>query len=908
VSGPERGGRIERAFQRGLQAIVLGSARHAWAVVITVALLTMASVGILLTVKPNVETDIQAGYFATYDRQANAFRELRSKVAGVNSEIVYFELKPGATGYDPFNRTMQPVTNVTDVPALLAQDELFRFVKAEFKARTRSLDKEHGEGYDKVLSHTSLPYFYELIYAQFPNGNFSVPTDPADHKAVGQLVLSAGGPSINLYHSQTTDTGLPPAQQWDAAVMFLIYDPDTAHMSKKATGGLINEIIADYRAMPVSPPGATGCPTASGMCKTYDLWKPEYFDSWGVQSWIYRIDEQVGKEAVLFTSAIFAVIAVSLGLLLRSVKRAVIGVVALAVILVWTLAGMTLGHVSIGFISMAMFPLILGVGADNVIHVLNEFVQERGQAMSSLDAFRSLGRRGAMSLWIATVTTLAGFIVIIFSTSPMIVQICWATLGGITAIYLLSITFIPALLQLTLPNDDKEFGKPSEVLGRAGAFVGRHKMAVTAVLLVVTVGLAVEIPNIEYVIGTVEVNLPQKAVWTHETKHAHMLDMYARFQEHIKATGQETVITSGGAPGGLASKAALDEMIAIHQHMAADPFVQASGGAVNSVPFVLNLYAILKDGIQSAGPAVAGDQLCGKLPAGVPPVIPPGLPVGDPCPGGTGLQYDPTFAHIRTWTDADVRHAYDDMLNGPHKDEFAPLLLTFMDRDASIAWALTFVNIPIDQQATYKADHAFHAVVADSQHAATTSNYFGTLTGIKKYNDYTNYWLTLSNVVSTIVVLALVLLFTRSWKTVLVVTVPLALTFVWWLGMLPILNIDLAFVYLIPTSFITSIGSDYAVHLAYAMHQGEDPREVFRTVGKGVVYSASTALVSFLIFSRGAIRGSYEMFVACVAAIIIITLLTFLVVPLFYRWTGRERHGPHHEGSKSPLGEIGLRR
>ena len=56
------------------------------------------------------------------------------------------------------------------------------------------------------------------------------------------------------------------------------------------------------------------------------------------------------------------------------------------------------------------------------------------------------------------------------------------------------------------------------------------------------------------------------------------------------------------------------------------------------------------------------------------------------------------------------------------------------------------------------------------------------------------------------------------------------------------------------------------------------------TVGKGVAYSSTTALVSFLVFSRGAIRGSYEMFVACVAAIIIITVTTFLAVPLFYKW------------------------
>lgn len=858
----EKGGAIEHAFQSALSGIVRGSARHAWAVIGIVALLTVGSVAVLLTVEPNVETDIQAGYFATYDDQANAFRELRSKVAGVNSEIVYFELRPDAVGHNPFNDTDERVDNVTDVPALLAQEELFNFVKAEFEARA---------GVDKVLSHTSMPYFYKLIYKQFPQGNFTVPTSPIDHQAVGQLVIAAGGPSINLYHSinQTKDA---PAR-WDAAVMFVIYDPDTSVLSKKETGGLINEIIEEYRGLPVGGVGSAG-----GSPKTYDLWEPAYFDSWGVQSWIYRIDEQVGKEAVLFTGAIFVVIAVSLFLLLRNLKRAIIGVTTLAIILVWTLAGMTVGGVSIGFISMAMFPLILGVGADYVIHIMNEFSQERGNAKDASEAFDFVGRRGAMALWIATITTLAGFVVIIFSTSPMIVEICWATLGGITGIYLLSITFVPALLQVTLPDETREVSRPSEAMGNLGAFIGRHKVTVGAVLLVATVFFAAQIPRVEYVIGTVEVNLPQKEVWTHADDRAHMLDMYERFQKTIKATGQETVITRAAGPGGLATRAAVDDMIAIHEAMVADPFVQGAGGAVNSVPFILNLYAILEEGAVTAGPAIGQDTVCGQLPAGLPEL--PGLPVAV-CPGGTGAQYDPTFAHIRDWNDTDIKEAYDDMRA---REEFAPLLLTFMDEQYSIAWALTFVNIPIDQSATDKADAAFKSVVEASPGAASESHYFGTLTGIKKYNDYTNHWLRLANLVSTVVVLALVLLFTRSWRTVAVVSVPLTLTFVWWVGILPLLDIDLAFVYLIPTSFITSIGSDYAVHLAYNMHLGTKPRDVFRTVGKGVAFSSTTALVSFLIFARGSIRGSYEMFVACVAAIIIITVTTFLAVPLFYSW------------------------
>lgn len=860
-------GRVQLAVQGALAGVIRWSARHAWGVVLAVLLVTAGAVVVLATVEPNVETDIQAGYFGTSDAQANAFRELRAKVAGVNSEIVLFELRDGARTSDGTE-----VTNVTDVAALLAQEELFRYVQAEFR---------HQTGLDKVQSHTSLPYFYSLIYAQFPNGGFRVPTSEPDHQVAGQLVQSAGGPSIGLYHSE----------DYRAAVMFVIYDPDTSQMSKKDTGGLINELVEDYRGLEV---GACG---EAGVCKTQDLWKPEYLDSWGVQSWIYRIDEQVSKEARLFTGAVFLFLTLVLLVLLRSIKRAVIGVVSLAIILVWTLAGMTLGGVAIGFISMAMFPLILGVGVDYVIHIMNEFGAERGAAHSSEQAFDAIGRRGAVALLIATLTTLSGFAVMIVSTSPMIVEICVATLLGIFGIYLLSITFIPALLQLTLHNEGQEVFHPSRAIGAFSQMLGRHKAIGIILLLVGTLLLGSQVPKVEYVIGTVEVNLPQKELWTHGEDRAHMLDMYERFQDKIKATGQETVITDGGAPGGLATKAAVDDMIAIHRAMVADPFVQASGGAVNSVPFILNLYAILQDGIQSAGPAVGNDTVFGGalVPCPVapgtptPPALPPPLSgvlgngtSGGLCYGGLDPAYDPTFAHIEDWTDADVRAAYDDMFQ---REEFRPLLLTFMDENASIAWALTFVNIDIDQEATQKADDAFRAVLEKAPPSTTTSHYFGTLTGIKKYNDYTNFWLTMSSVASLLVVVVLVALFTKRLRPVIAVAVPMLATFVWWLGVLPLLDIQIAFVFLIPVAFITSMGSDYAVHLAWACEQpGAIVRKVWETTGKAVAYSAFTTLVSFFIFSRGAIRGSYEMFVASVAAIVIITVTTFLTVPLFYKW------------------------
>ncbi len=868
---------IGASVQRALSRVMRGSARRAPLVLGVVALVTAASIGVLLTVEPNVETDIQSGYFATYDEQANAFRDLRRDVAGVNSEIVYFELREDARAQDADGQpgATVPVTNVTSMEALRAQDELFAFVKAEF---------EHRTGVDKVVSHTSLVYFEKLIYAQFPNGCFCLAPTEGEHDVSQQLLDAADSTgAIALYRSD----------DYRSAVMFVIYEPDTSVLSKKETGGLINEIVADYRELEVGEAGP------AGVTKTYDLWEEEYFDSWGVQSWIYRIDEQVEKESQIFIAAVFAFLVVTLLFLFRNVKRALIGVSTVGIILLWTLAGMTLGGVSIGFVSMAMFPLLLGVGVDYVIHIINEFGTERAHVGTSDEAFDLIGRRGAVALLISTLTTVSGFVVMTTSTSPMIVEIGTATILGILSVFLLSITFLPAMLHLSVRNEAKEVFRPSAAVGAVARWAGTHKAAVVTVLLVGTVTLGSFIPKTEYVVGTVEVNLPQKELWTHEEDRAHMLDMYERFQQTIKATGQETVITQAvddcagprpSRPCGLATKAAVDDMIAVHKAMAGNEFVQASGGAVNSVPFILNLHALLRDGLQSAAPGVADSIVRGGafVPCDDPPqeLGPLAEQLPRECFEGFGDQlgdrYDPDFELIEDYTDEDVLEAYNDMIG---RDEWAPLLRTFMDESYNIAWALTFVAIPIDQEASLKADAALSQVastVADSDE--TDTHYFGTLSGIKKYNDYTNYWLTLSTAVSLLIVGVLVGLFTKSPRAVAATLTPMILTFTWWLGALPLpqVDIDLAFIFMIPIAFITSLGSDYAVHLTWNLEKQRDPTFVFRTVGKAVAYSGFTTAVSFFIFTRGAIRGSYEMFEAAVIAIVLMATLTLITIPLFY--------------------------
>ncbi len=79
------------------------------------------------------------------------------------------------------------------------------------------------------------------------------------------------------------------------------------------------------------------------------------------------------------------------------------------------------------------------------------------------------------------------------------------------------------------------------------------------------------------------------------------------------------------------------------------------------------------------------------------------------------------------------------------------------------------------------------------------------------------------------------------------------------------------------------------MHLTWNLEQQGRPRFVFETVGKAVAYSGFTTFVAFFIFTRGAIRGSYEMFEAAVIAIALMATLTLITTPLFYYRRGDRR-------------------
>jgi predicted exporter len=131
----------------------------------------------------------------------------------------------------------------------------------------------------------------------------------------------------------------------------------------------------------------------------------------------------------------------------------------------------------------------MGVGIDYAIHMINEFLEHKSEGHSDAEAFQIAGQRAGLAMFIATLTTVLGLVVMILSPSLLMAQMGLLSAVAIASTYLLTITFIPAAL--TLIGGTEKMGAsftPSRVMPAIARGVTKARFLVLALVAVLTVG------------------------------------------------------------------------------------------------------------------------------------------------------------------------------------------------------------------------------------------------------------------------------------------------------------------------------------------------------------------------------------------------------------------------------------
>ena len=110
----------------------------------------------------------------------------------------------------------------------------------------------------------------------------------------------------------------------------------------------------------------------------------------------------------------------------------------------------------------------------------------------------------------------------------------------------------------------------------------------------------------------------------------------------------------------------------------------------------------------------------------------------------------------------------------------------------------------------------------------------------------------------------------------------MAVSSLWWYGMLPPMGIGLSVGLMLPLVFISAIGSDNALHLIWNLEHVPDVRRVYRYVGKAVTVAIATDAIAFIVFAFQTDLLVRRTMLATVASVTAQWLATLLIVPLFY--------------------------
>lgn len=182
-----------------------------------------------------------------------------------------------------------------------------------------------------------------------------------------------------------------------------------------------------------------------------------------------EIFDLMGRDNRVLIPAAGVFVVIVLFFVFRRFSDIGIPLVTVALGAVWALGAMAWLNLKFTMIHVAMIPLILGLGIDYSVHMLNRYYEERGKGAPAGKAIRASMRTTGIAMTLAALTTIVGFGSFMISDLPPLRTLGALSAAGVASTFVLSTTFLPALLVLR----DRKGGKVKAMVARRGKRVDR---------------------------------------------------------------------------------------------------------------------------------------------------------------------------------------------------------------------------------------------------------------------------------------------------------------------------------------------------------------------------------------------------------------------------------------------------
>lgn len=809
------------------------SVRHARLVVLLTLLVTVGlAVGIKNT---TIDQELSDGLPETNPNK-KALDRVMDKLPGISTlEAVLLELDANKTD----------IGDIRNQDAIRAEEYVWQFLK----------ERVDASGAGELTGGVGLHHVVKQVRVVVNNNDqsmYAMPPDNPQGRAEFEFLWGIANNTVKSNIELTIRN-----DDYRSTVLAIQYDVEDLDSDEtKAIGKALSEATAEYRRL-----AEEGRLDEAGIPDEYDIFKHQYVYNLGPQSGLAKFEGHLKEEMPVFVPAAFLFIFMALWIGLRNPGTAVIGIVTLFVAALGTIG--LLGWLRIPFTSanIAMIPLIVGNGIDYCIHVLNEYTEERGKGKSLLDTFRTVGGRAGVAMTLATSTSVAGVLSLLFAASISLRQLAVSASFALLAVTLLALTFVPAATALFGDRLRVSF-KPSRFMPKVYETVNKRKVLSLGVFLLLSGVFWVNTSNLQYFTDITGSNFPEEDDF---------IQSYERLKVRQGGSADELVIIEGDLtdPDTIAYIRAIEEEL-IKQ----EEFVK-SRAHVNSLTVLLGAYEVLANTANGAQPLLeSGLQAIQDDPTG-------------PIDSGDPTYWVGSRDHVRNSAPTDRETIEADIEAMQGNIAWKPLVDFLYSHDGTV----TIINVLVDDGGSREFDtlRAINAAiweavdnVKDQKPDDVQVHVNGLSTGLYQYLDYSFTWLQYLFIISAVVGTTLSYLFTQSWRATLAFLVPMLVTTTWFFGILPFFGILVGIGLIVPVIFITSIGSDYAAHLSWNILKTGHPHEVYETTGKAIFFSALTDFGAFFVFSFSYLRGVSGQALATSLAIASIFVVTMLVVPLFF--------------------------
>ena len=572
----------------------------------------------------------------------------------------------------------------------------------------------------------------------------------------------------------------------------------------------------------------------------------------------------------IFLAAALAIILLADFLSFRTLRSLILPVLVVVLGMIWTVGTLALLGYKLSVIMIMTPPLVLILGSSYSLHMLNQYYRDtRGLARGSRERIVQSVARVAITIFLASITTVFGFVSLLTASLRQVREFGVATGIGISYCALLALFFLPAVLSLLrapIPRqtDRVREGALARLLSRLAQLIIRGRWAVIGASVLVVAGFCIALPAIRY-----ESNLlryfrrREPAVKNFQR----LIDSFTGFQVvHL------TLNAPTGSSGYFLDPAVLAVVAQLEDRIAADPDVKYTLSFNSFLRNMTEAMSHTSEAPKSRVPVIVLLRYMTAFSA---------TPIGETIAGETlsrdGERYTIT---IHVWDHVNRTLAFEDQMS-----RILPRIRDMADR-----------VLPSGVQSEFWG--AAVTVVSTSRILARNQ-----LSSI---------------VISAALVFALAALIFRSVIHGLLVLAPLALGIMLDFILMAIFSIKLDVVTTAFASIAIGIGIDNAMHFVIwyrrqlRLHPRDPATVILQTMkiaGRPMVLTSASIAVALLVFMFSTFRPVMNFGILLAMSLVLTTLGALTILPtLLYFEAGKKGHratrGPSRRAAAAPRKRV----